>query len=113
MKRSHYTYVAKQMALRHPDALKYTKEYILTGFMREINKDINNYLYRNLGLDFSSIEFITVDGEPIQMDGYSEEECTIHQIPTFSILFGKLKEDIPEKSDTHKESIGILWGNFH
>jgi len=73
MKKSHYeyAYVAKQMAIRHPDALKYTKEYICTGFMKEINKEINDYLYKNFGIDFSYVDYIEVDGEPIEVIKYS------------------------------------------
>ena len=73
---THYQYVAKQMALRHLDALKFTKEYIKTGFMKSIDKEINDYLYQNFGLDFSYVDYVDINGEPNEVIKYSMEKAS-------------------------------------
>jgi hypothetical protein len=99
MKKSHYEYVAIQMALRHPDALKYTKEYIEIGFMKEINEEINNYLYKNFGLDFSYINLVDRGGELFEVIEYSMENCTICNIPSYTQFMGNDIESIPNTND--------------
>ncbi|MCD4758957.1 MAG: hypothetical protein K8R39_11850 [Arcobacteraceae bacterium] len=96
---THYQYVAKQMALRHLDALKFTKEYIKTGFMKSIDKEINDYLYQNFGLDFSYVDYVDINGEPNEVIKYSMENCIVCKIPIYVEFMNSKIETIPRQVD--------------
>ena len=99
------------MALRHPEALIYTKDFINNGYMEEIDEDINKYLYENFGLDFSYLDYITVDGEPIEVIKYVEDiemfnYISISKIPIYDDI-GKHKVRVLPKEDTEIKVIPI------
>lgn len=82
--------IAINMAIRHPDALKYTKEFVLNGIMKEINEQINNYLFENFGLDFSYTDIKDINGETVEYNDFSDINCSISK-PTPYISLGKIK----------------------
>jgi hypothetical protein len=91
-----------KMAIRHPDVLQYTKEFINTGFMEEINRDINEYLQKTCGLDFEYEVIKVENGEEFNVTKYIDSfeylECiSINKIPKF-VKFGKFEiQEIEDK----------------
>jgi hypothetical protein len=106
-KELHYDYyeeMAINMAIRHPDALKYTKYYILYGYIEDINEDIDNYLYNNFGISFESFKIFEDEGGEIHEEHYlSDSEIIISKIPKVST---GLLSNIVEKP-VHKELIDL------
>ncbi|MCT7517365.1 hypothetical protein [Aliarcobacter cryaerophilus] len=96
------------MAIRHPNALIYTKEFINDGFIKDINEDINNYLYQNFGLDFSYIDYINQNNEPIEVIKYVEniemyDYISINKIPKYYILNLNSEENEYLKIETFEQ----------
>lgn len=93
-----------KMAIRHPDVLQYTKKFINTGFMEDINETINEHLLKTCGLNFSYTDYVDKNGEEVEITRYvdsfeKQEYISISKIPQFVNFAGTKIEILVEENE--------------